>query len=144
MVNGMGDTDIELLATAAGGTEAVVKRELAALGYEARTVVPGRLAFRSDASAICRTNLWLRAAERVLIHMGSFQAPDFGQLFDETTAIAWERWVPRDAEFPVDGRSHGSQLSSVPACQRIVKRAVVKRLQEAHRVEVLPETGPRC
>lgn len=135
--------DLELIATAAAGTEAVVKRELAALGYTARTITPGRLLFPGDATAIARTNLWLRTGERVLIHMGSFPATDFGVLFDATAALPWERWLPRDAEFPVDGRSHNSQLSSVPACQRIVKRAIVKRLQEAHHTEHLPETGPR-
>jgi 23S rRNA (guanine2445-N2)-methyltransferase / 23S rRNA (guanine2069-N7)-methyltransferase len=137
-------TSLELIATAAAGTEAVVKRELAALGYDARTVTPGRLLFHGDASAICRTNLWLRAGERILIQMGSFPATDFGVLFDATAALPWEQWLPRDAEFPVQGRSHRSQLSSVPACQKIVKRAIVKRLQEAHRAQDLPETGPRC
>jgi 23S rRNA (guanine2445-N2)-methyltransferase / 23S rRNA (guanine2069-N7)-methyltransferase len=135
---------LELIATAAAGTEAVVKRELAALGYAARSVTPGRLLFPGDPIAICRANLWLRTGERVLIHAGSFPATDFGLLFDGTAALAWEQWLPKDAEFPVQGRSHRSQLSSVPACQRIVKRAIVKRLQEAHRVEHLPETGPRC
>jgi 23S rRNA (guanine2445-N2)-methyltransferase / 23S rRNA (guanine2069-N7)-methyltransferase len=137
-------TSLELIATAASGTEAVVKRELLTLGYEARTVTPGRLLFRGDALAICRTNLWLRAGERVLIQMGSFAATDFGMLFDGTAVLPWEQWLPKDAEFPVQGRSHHSQLSSVPACQKIVKRAIVKRLQEAHRTENLPETGPRC
>jgi len=140
---GDGAQALELQATAAAGTEAVVKRELAELGYEARGTTPGRLAFRGDLSAICRANLWLRAGERVLIQMGSFPATDFGLLFDGVAAIEWEHWLPPDAEFPVNGRSHRSQLSSVPACQKIVKRAIVKRLQEAHRAEVLPETGPR-
>jgi 23S rRNA (guanine2445-N2)-methyltransferase / 23S rRNA (guanine2069-N7)-methyltransferase len=135
---------LELIATAASGTEAVVKRELAALGYEARTVSPGRLLFAGDALAICRANLWLRTGERVLIHMGSFAAADFGALFDSVAALPWEAWLPKDAEFPVKGRSHRSQLSSVPACQKIVKRAIVKRLQEAHHAARLPETGPRC
>src|SRR5262245_42145132 len=87
--NAIVSDDIELLATAAAGTEAVVKRELAALGYEARTATPGRLEFRGDASAICRANLWLRTAERVLIQVGSFSAKDFGALFDGTAALAW-------------------------------------------------------
>lgn len=137
-------TPVELIATAASGTEAVVKRELAALGYVARTVTPGRLLFHGDTAAICRTNLWLRAGERVLIQMGSFPATDFGVLFDGTAALPWEQWLPRDAEFPVAGRSHRSQLSSVPACQKIVKRAVVERLRTAHGAEDLPETGPKC
>src|SRR5262245_1537285 len=139
----MSTQDLELIATAGSGTEAVVKRELASLGYEARTVAPGRLLFRGDEAAIVRTNLWLRTGERVLIHLGSFPATDFGALFDSVAALPWERWLPRNAEFPVQGRSHNSQLSSVPACQRIVKRAIVKRLQDAHHANELPETGPR-
>ena len=101
----------ELIATAASGTEAIVKRELAALGYTARTTTPGRLLFRGDAAAICRTNFWLRVAERILIRIGSFPAADFDALFDGTMALPWEQWLPRDAEFPVRGRSHRSQLS---------------------------------
>ena len=131
----------ELIATAASGTEAIVKRELAALGYTARTTTPGRLLFRGDAAAICRANLWLRVAERILIRVGSFPAADFDALFEGTMALPWEQWLPRDAEFPVRGRSHRSQLSSVPACQRSVKRAIVERLRKANNAEILPETG---
>ena len=131
----------DLIATAASGTEAIVKRELAALGYEGRTTTPGRLLFRGDAAAICRTNLWLRVAERILIRVGSFPAADFEALFEGTKSLPWEQWLPRDAEFPVQGRSHRSQLTSVPACQRSVKRAVVERLRAAHGCEELPETG---
>lgn len=139
----MSNHELELIATAGSGTEAVVKRELASLGYQARTVAPGRLLFRGDEAAIVRTNLWLRTGERVLLHMGTFPATDFGMLFDGVAALPWERWLPRNAEFPVQGRSHNSQLSSVPACQRIVKRAIVKRLQDAHHANELPETGAR-
>jgi 23S rRNA G2445 N2-methylase RlmL len=96
----------ELIATAASGTEAIVKRELAALGYTARTTTPGRLLFRGDATAICRTNLWLRVAERILVRVGSFPAADFDALFDGTMDLPWEQWLSRDAEFPVHGRSH--------------------------------------
>jgi 23S rRNA (guanine2445-N2)-methyltransferase / 23S rRNA (guanine2069-N7)-methyltransferase len=138
------DQSLELIATAAAGTEAIVKRELADLGYEARTVTPGRLLFRADEVAICRANLWLRVAERILIRVGSFSAIDFGVLFDATSALPWERWLPAVAEFPVSGRSHHSQLSSVPACQRIVKRAIVERLRASYKRDDLPETGPRC
>src|SRR3954468_17480398 len=135
---------LELIATAAAGTEAIVKRELAALGYTAKTTTPGRLLFRGDAAAICRTNMWLRVAERILIRIGSFPAGDFEALFEGTMAVAWEEWLPRDAEFPVRGRSYRSQLTSVPACQRSVKRAIVERLKKAHQTENLPETGALC
>ena len=132
----------ELLATSTMGLEAVVSRELDALGYENRVTGTGRVLFEGDATAICRANLWLRTAGRVLVRVGCFSATDFGELFDSTFALPWQEWIPADAAFPVDGRAHKSQLSSVPACQKIVKKALVEKLRAAHGVDHLPETGP--
>lgn len=132
----------DLVATTAFGLEAIVKRELAALGYEARIGDPGRIHFSGDTSAICRANTWLRTADRVLVQVARFQAADFDALFETTKSLPWESWIPVDAQFPVIGRSIKSQLSSVPACQRTVKKAIVESLLAGHRVETLPETGP--
>lgn len=133
---------LELIATAAFGLEAVVARELRELGYEPVQVFNGGVLFGGDERAICRTNLWLRTADRVLIRVGHFPASDFGALFDGTRALPWERWIGPDGKLHVRGRSLKSQLSSVPACQRVVNKAVVERLKAAHQVETLPETGP--
>ena len=134
---------LEMIATTAFGLEAVVAQELKRLGYESRTTGPGRVLFASEGAALARANLWLRSADRVLLRVGTFSATDFGQLFDQTFALPWEAWLPPDALFPVTGRSHKSQLSSVPACQKIVKKAIVEKLRAAHGVTELPETGPR-
>ena len=75
--------------------------------------------------------------------MGEFDVVDFGSLFDATYALPWEEWIAVDDEFPVSGRAVRSQFSSVPACQKIVKKAIVEKLRDAHRVEQLPETGPK-
>ncbi len=99
--------------------------------------------FAGDESDICRTNLWLRTADRILVRLDTFEARDFGQLFDRTRALPWEDWLTVEAEFPVSGRSVKSQLSSVPACQKIVKKAVVERLKAAYGVEWFAETGPK-
>ena len=79
----------------------------------------------------------------MLVRLGCYDAHDFGQLFDGTRAMPWEDWLPADAEFPVSGRSVKSQLSSVPACQKIVKKAVVERLKAAYGPEWFAETGPK-
>ncbi len=129
-----------LLATAAFGLEAIVVRELQALGYPARVARPGRIAFEGDWSAVCRANLWLRSADRVLLQLAQFPATDFDVLFDATRELPWEEWIAPTAAIPVRGRSHKSQLSSVPACQRTVKKAIVERLLSSR--AVLPETGP--
>lgn len=134
---------IELIATTGFGLEAVVGRELRQLGYDKHSTQDGRISFTGDEAAICRTNLWLRSAERVLVKVGEFEARDFGALFDRTTALPWEEWIPADAEFPVQGKSIRSQLHSVPDCQAIVKKAIVERLKRTYRKEWFPEDGPK-
>lgn len=133
---------IELLATAPMGLESVVAREIKQLGYEEMTVENGKVSFWGDESAIPRSNLWLRTADRVLVKLGEFRATSFEDLFEKTKALPWADWIPEDAEFPVEGRSVKSQLSSVPACQSIVKKAIVERLKQSYKVERFPETGP--
>ena len=133
---------LSLVATSAFGLEAVVVRELEALGYGNTQVADGRVAFEGDETAICRTNLWLRAADRVLVRLGEFPASDFDELFDGTRALDWASWLPPDAAFPVRGKSVRSQLHGVPACQSIVKKAIVESLRQAHARRLLPESGP--
>jgi 23S rRNA (guanine2445-N2)-methyltransferase / 23S rRNA (guanine2069-N7)-methyltransferase len=131
----------QLVATAAFGLEAVVVRELKNLGYEGHVTRPGRIEFTGDELAVCRTNLWLRSADRVLIQFARFAVPDFDALFDTVAELPWEAWITREAAIPVRGRSRKSQLTSVPAVQRTVKKAIVKRLLAQHATAELPETG---
>lgn len=134
---------LELIATAPMGLEAVVAREIKDLGYEDVRTENGRVVFTGEYKDIARCNLWLRTSDRVLIKMAEFPATTFDELFEGTKAIAWEEWIPEDGEFPVEGRSHKSQLSSVPACQGIVKKAVVEKLKLRYGTEWFDETGPR-
>jgi putative N6-adenine-specific DNA methylase len=133
---------IELIATAAFGVEAVVARELTALGLTDHTVENGRVIIRCGMDAIAQTNLWLRSADRVLLKMGSFKAVTFDELFEQTKALPWADWLPQDATFPVTGKSIKSQLHSVPDCQAIVKKAVVESLRQRYKCDWFEETGP--
>jgi putative N6-adenine-specific DNA methylase len=136
-------TKFELIATTPMGLEAVLSRELKSLGYEDQLVENGRVTFYGNEKDICIANLWLRTAGRILVKMGEFEARTFDQLFEVTKALAWPDWIPNDGEFPVDGRSHKSQLSSVPACQGIVKKAIVEKMKQRYNTEWFPESGPR-
>ena len=138
----LGIDTLNLIATATFGLEAVVRRELGDLGIDARISGPGRIAFTGPPARICQANLWLRTADRVLIELARFPATDFDTLFEAVKAIDWQEWIGPEDAFIVRGRSYKSQLSSVPACQRTVKKAMVDKLLAAHRVTVLPETGP--
>ncbi len=133
----------ELIATCPMGLEAVVARELKELGYEGVRIENGRVIFPGTIADICRTNLWLRTADRVLVKMGEFEARTFDELFEGTKALDWPEWIPGDGEFPVEGRSQKSQLSSVPACQGIVKKAIVEKMKERYHTEWFPEDGGR-
>lgn len=120
----------ELVATATFGLEAVVRREVEALGYKVIRTEDGKVTYRGDERAIARSNLWLRTADRVYLSIASFRAETFEDLFQQTKGIPWEDYLPPDASFPVVGTSVKSKLHSVPACQSIIKKAIVSRLSE--------------
>lgn len=131
-----------LIATAAMGLESIVADEVKKLGYECRTD-NGKVIFQGDESAIARCNMWLRTADRLKIVVGEFKATTFDQLFEATKALPWERYLPKEAEFPVQGKSVKSTLFSVSDCQAIVKKAIVERLKSKYRIQTwLEETGP--
>ena len=134
-------TRYTLVAPCFFGTESTLAFEVRRLGAEDVKVTDGRVAFAGDASLIAAANLNLRCAERVLLLLATFPATTFDELFDGVYAIPWEELLPADANFPVKGSSLSSGLSSVPACQSIVKKAVVKRLMAGHKTSTLPETG---
>jgi putative N6-adenine-specific DNA methylase len=124
----------KLIATAAMGLEAIVAKEVKDLGYDC-TVDNGKVIFFGDALAICRANLWLRTADRIKVVVGEFKATSFEQLFEQTKALPWGDYLSEDAEFPVIGKSVKSQLSSVPDCQAIVKKAVVDKIKEHYGIQ---------
>ena len=134
--------DFELIATATFGLEAVVKREIEALGYPITDSRNGRLTFKGDLRAVVRSNLWLRCADRVYIKMGEFKAKTFEELFQAAKAIPWEDWLTVDAHFSVTGSSARSVLHSVPACQSIIEKAIVTRLSGVYGVERFAKNGP--
>ena len=133
--------EYQLIATAAAGIEAIVGKELRRLGYETE-VENGRVRFNGTMKDILTTNMWLRTADRIKIIVGEFDARTFDELFEQTKALPWDQLLPLDAEFPVAGKSHRSQLHNVPSVQAIVKKAIAEKMMAVyHRRTKLPETG---
>ncbi len=126
------------------GLEAVLKREITDLGYEITSVEDGRVTFLGDAEAVCRANVFLRTAERVLIKIGSFHAETFDELFEGTKALPWEEWIPQDGKFWVaKAASVKSKLFSPSDIQSIMKKAMVERMKQKYRVNWFAEDGER-
>ena len=131
----------ELIVPTLFGLESYTAREIRRLGYETTSVTDGRVTFMGDYEAICRANLWLRTGERVLIKAAQFKAESFEELFENTKAVDWERWLPKDCAFPVKGYSLKSKLASVRDCQAIIKKAVATKMSQIYGMEILPEDG---
>lgn len=132
----------ELIAPCHFGLEAVLKREITDLGYDVSLVEDGRVTFTGDEEAVCRANIFLRTAERILIKAGSFHAETYEELFQGTKALAIEEFVPADGKFWVTkAASIKSKLFSPSDIQSVMKKAMVERLKEIYKVNWFEESG---
>lgn len=132
----------ELIAPCHFGLEAVLKKEIIELGYEILQVEDGRVLFAGDEEAVCRANLFLRTAERILIKIGSFSAVTFEELFQGTKELPWESYIPKDGKFWVaKAASVKSKLFSPSDIQSIMKKAIVERLKGVYHIEWFAEEG---
>ena len=123
------------------GLEKLVSDEVKRLGLQEVQAENGRILCRGTLADAARLNLNLRCGARVLLVLGRFPARSFEELFQGTRAIAWEDYLPENAAFPVKGYSISSQLHSVPACQSIIKKAMVERMKAHYHREQFPEDG---
>lgn len=135
-------TMFQLTAPCLFGIEAVLKKEIQQLGYEITEVSDGRVSYKADALGICRSNLWLRTAERVLITVGTFEAKTFEELFQGIKTIPWEAYLPENAKFWVSKASSiKSALYSASDIQSITKKAIVERLKATYKTMWFKEDG---
>ena len=123
------------------GLEGVCADEARRLGLPEVRAENGRVQCTGSEADLSRLNLNIRTGERVLLTLGTFPARDFDALFEGVRALPWERFIPRDGQFPVKGHCLNSALRSVPACQSIVKKAIAARLGGRYGLNTLPETG---
>lgn len=132
----------ELIAPCHFGMESVLKREITDLGYDITEVADGRVTFFGDEEALCRANVFLRTAERILIKIGSFHAETFEELFQGTRSLPWEEYLPEDGKFWV-AKAAGikSKLFSPSDIQSVMKKAMVERLREKYGTEWFREDG---
>ena len=133
---------LEWIAPCHFGLEAVLKREIQDLGYEISQVEDGRVTFYGGIEAVCRANIFLRTAERILLKVGSFKAVSFDELFDKTKSLPWEDYIPADGRFWVTKASSvKSRLFSPSDIQSIMKKAMVERLKTRYRIQWFTEDG---
>ena len=124
------------------GVESVLKREIIDLGYEIERVEDGRITFSGNLLAICRANVFLRTAERVMIQVGRVKAQTYDELFEAVKALKWSDFIPENGKFWVKKASSvKSKLFSPSDIQRIVKKAIVENLKQEYGVSWFSEDG---
>ena len=134
---------LTLVATCLFGLEHLLGEEIDALGYDRISTIDGRVSFLADEEGVALANVFLRYAERVYIEVGRCRAESFDELFEGVRAMPWADYIPRDGEFPVNGHSIKSKLFSIPDCQAIVKKAIVRSMSERYGIERFEESGTR-
>ncbi len=133
---------MKLIAPCHFGVETVLKKEIYDLGYEIESVEDGKVTFIGDAEAVCRANIFLRTAGRILIRVGKFKAETFEELFQGTKAISWEEYIPKNGKFWVaKATSIKSKLFSSSDIQSIMKKAMVERMKQKYHTEWFTEDG---
>ena len=132
---------MEYFATAAFGLEGLVKQELNRLHIEGKCELGG-VRFSATPEQCFEANLWLRTADRVLLIVGEEKVFSFEDLFQFVSSLPWEKFLPKDARFPVSGKCVKSQLMSVRDCQAITKKAIAERLKKKYKVSWFEENGP--
>ena len=134
--------ELSMIAPCLFGLEGLVAEELRRLHMKTVEAENGRVLFSGTEADVARANINLRCAERVLLEMGQFSAASFDALFEGVKALPWERYLPRNAAFPVKGYALNSRLHSVPDCQKIIKKAIVERLKLKYAQNWFSEDGP--
>ena len=134
---------LTLVATCLFGLEHLLGEEIDALGYERISTIDGRVSFAADEEGVALSNVFLRYAERIYIEVGRTRAESFDELFEGVRAMPWADYIPKTGEFPVSGHSIKSKLFSIPDCQAIIKKAIVKSMSERYGISIFEESGPR-
>lgn len=132
---------LELVATCLFGLERLLGEEIDALGYERISTIDGRVTFAGDEEAVALSNIFLRYAERVFIKLGSFRAESFEELFEGVRQLNWSDYIGKNDAFPVKGHAIKSKLHSIPDCQAIIKKAVVRSMSTVYGIDRFAESG---
>lgn len=132
----------QLTAPCHFGLEKTLSFELRRAGGENLRASDGRVDFTGDEAVIARANITSSVAERVGIVLASFEAMTFDDIFYRVREIPIESFAASsDKLHIVGGHSLSSAITSIPAIQRTIKKALVLRMQEKYKLGTLPETG---
>ncbi|MCL2086559.1 MAG: class I SAM-dependent RNA methyltransferase [Oscillospiraceae bacterium] len=123
------------------GLEKTLSFEVKRAGGKELEIIDGRVNFSGDERVLAMANISCSVAERIGIVLAEFNAKTFDDVFDNIKNAESTALIEKDGRFPVvKGQSVKSALSSIPALQRTVKKALVHALEKRYKTR-LCETG---
>ena len=128
------------VALCAVGAEKTVSNEIRKLGLKVSEGGFGRVRFKADLYGLYRALMGLRAADKVLLEVAWFQAPDFDALFEGVRHLPWEEYIPRHMGLRVAKvRTNRSALTAETSIQAVVHKAAAEKLCVKRGINRLPE-----
>jgi len=128
-------------ATCAKGVEAVLAREVGALGITVEGEETGGVAFSGTIETAYRANLWLRTANRVLMSLAEFDCDSEQDLYNRVRKLDWSRYLTPTMTLAVDANVRDSNIKHSKYAALKTKDAVVDCLRA--RVGARPDVNPR-
>lgn len=119
---------MQFFITCTPGVESVLKKEIERIGGTDLIVSDRGILCSGPESLMAELNVWVRTGNRVYLVLAEKKTNNFDALFDATMAIDWRKYIPQDAPIIVSAVSVKSELSSVPAIQKTVKKAIVTKI----------------
>ena len=117
-------------ATAAKGTEPLLRDELSELGLARVRADRGGVHFGGELRDAYRACLWSRIAQRVLEPLAEFECPDEDALYAGVAAIDWQRVLDAERTLAVRAACRSSRLTHTQYIAQRTKDAIVDQLRE--------------
>ncbi len=116
---------LEFFATSPRGTADLLLAELREFGAESAKENAGGVFFRGTLAVAYRACLWSRVANRVLLILARFPAPDADALYAGVQTLDWPRHLAPTGTLAVDAAASRSQLTHTQFIAQRTKDAIV-------------------
>lgn len=123
----------QFVATCATGLEALLEHELVGLGAQVTAAEQGAVTFAGTMRTAYRACLWSRLANRILLTLATFEAPDPDALYGAAREIAWHEHLESINTFAVSCTAVDSPIGHTGFAALRVKDALVDHFRDRDR-----------
>lgn len=106
--------------------ESIAKKEVEKQGGKLLEVKDRMIVFSGDEKTMIRVNFWSRVANKLYMVLWEWNKVDnFDKLYDLIYGLDFKKLINKDFKIVIKGKSINSDLNSIPAIQKISKKATI-------------------